>query len=68
MKLTERHTFKTDTAQKKTLTILRDKYKIKTSAFIRSAIREKLNREKPTIFKQYREVQEYLKNYNDCPF
>lgn len=68
MKLTERHTFKTNELQKKTLIVLRKKYKINTSNFIRDAINEKLNREKSVIFKNHKEVQSYLDKFNDCPF
>jgi hypothetical protein len=68
MKLTESHTFKTDNIQKKTLITLKVKYKVKVSKFIRSAIKEKLEREKDGIFKNYIEVENYLKKANDCPF
>lgn len=66
MQLTERHTFKTDKKQKRTLIILHKKYKINTSAFIRDAIKEKLERDKDDIFKNFFEVQDYTKN--KCPF
>ena len=66
MQLTEKQVFMISPEQKRTLQILRTKYHYNTSQFIRQAIDEKLQREKQTIFKQYKEVQEYLKN--PCPF
>jgi len=68
MKLTEKHTFKTDEKQKQTLKVLNSKYHINTSDFIRQAIKEKLEREKESIFKNYKEIQNYLKNFEKCPF
>jgi len=68
MKLTDKHTFKISESQKKTLIILKSKYKINTSNFIRNAINEKLEREKESIFKNHKEVQKYLKEFNDVPF
>ena len=68
MKLTEIQQFKISVKQKQTLSVLRNKYCINTSQFIRDAINEKLEREKETIFKNYKEVQEYLKQYKRCPF
>lgn len=67
MKLTERHTFKTDKKQKVTLMLLHSKYKENTSEFIRQAISEKLEREKDTIYKNYREIQSYI-NSKKRPF
>lgn len=66
MKLTEIQQFKTTPKQKQTLSVLHKKYGINTSQFIRDAINEKLQLEKDTIFKHYKEVQNYLKS--DCPF
>jgi hypothetical protein len=63
---TERHTFKISQKQKQTLLTLRRKYKYNTSQFIREAIDEKLQRERDDIFKQYKEIQEYLNR--DCHF
>jgi len=54
--------------QLKTLNILRKKYKINTSEFIRLAIDEKLQRDKDFIFKNYKEIQDYIKKYSDIPF
>lgn len=68
MKLTEKHEFKISAKQKKTLKVLRDKYSINTSQFIRDAIDEKLSRERDWIFKEYKEIQEYLKELERCPF
>lgn len=68
MKLTERHEFKTSTIQKKTLTVLHDKYHFNTSEFIRNAIKEKLERDKESIFSKLKEVKQYLKDENNCPF
>jgi hypothetical protein len=42
-------------------------YKINTSQFIRDAINEKLQREKNGIISQFKEVQDYIKAYNECP-
>jgi len=67
-KLTERQTFKISSQQKETLRILKQKYKYNTSQFIRDAINEKLQRERNNIFKEYREIQKYLKQSKDCPF
>ena len=64
--LTERHTFKTTTKQKATLQVMHSKYKLNVSQFIRDAVAEKLERERDTIFKQYKEIQCYLNK--DCPF
>ena len=68
MKLTKNHKFRTDEIQKQTLIVLDEKYKINVSNFIRQAIAEKLEREKETIFKNYKEVQCYFKKINECPF
>lgn len=67
MKLTERHTFKTDVQQKRTLLVMRKKYNIKVSEFIRDAIREKLERDKDGIYTSYSELQTYIK-IQECPF
>ena len=66
--LTEIQQFKITTEQKKTLRILHKKYKINTSQFFRDAINEKLQRDKGTIINSFKEVQEYLKQLNNCPF
>jgi len=66
--LTEIQQFKITLEQKKTLRILHKKYKINTSQFIRDAINEKLQRDKLNIISSFKEVQEYLKQLNDCPF
>lgn len=68
MQLTERQTFLNTTSQKQTLITLRKKYKMNTSEFIRKAVAEKFERERDTIFKNYKEVQDYLKLINTCPF
>lgn len=68
MKLSEKHTFNISKNQKQTLILLHKKYNINTSNFIRDAISEKLNREKDSFFKNYKEVQKYLKECNNCPF
>ena len=68
MKLTERHTFKTSKIQKQTLILLHKKYNINMSKFIRNAINEKLQREKDAIFKEYKEIQKYLKEKSELPF
>ena len=66
MQLTEKQVFMISQKQKQTLLILRKKYHYNTSKFIRDAINEKLQREKDTIFKKHKEVQEYINRY--CPF
>lgn len=38
------------------------------SKFIRNAINEKLQREKDDIFKEYKEIQKYLKEKSEIPF
>ena len=68
MQLTEKHTFKTTVKQKQTLILLHDKYNINTSKFIRDAINEKLQREKDSIFKEYKKIQKYLKEKSEIPF
>lgn len=68
MELTERHTFKTTPIQKKTLYFMRFKYRLNVSQFVRDAIAEKLERERDTIFRQHKEIQEYLKKIQDVPF
>ena len=68
MQRTKTHTFKISESQKQTLIILAEKYKINVSSFIRSSINEKLQREKETIFENYKEVQTYLKELNNLPF
>jgi hypothetical protein len=67
MQLTEYHRFNCTPQQKQTLKILHTKYKINTSQFIRDAINEKLQREKNGIISQFKEVQDYIKAYNECP-
>ena len=66
--LTERQTFKISAKQKQTLRVLRNKYSINTSQFIRDAIDEKLSRERDDIFRNYREIQLYLRELENCPF
>lgn len=68
MQFTEKHSINVTENQKKTLIVLHSKYKVNTSKFIRDAINEKLLQEKDTIFKKYKEVQEYLQSIYDCPF
>ena len=68
MKTNERQTFKITIQQKQTLQIINSKYHINTSQFIRDAINEKLQRDKDTILKNYKEVESYLKQYNKVPF
>ena len=68
MKLSEKQSFSITKNQKQTLTILGEKYKLNVSKFIRDAVNDKLQREKETIFKNYKEVQIYLKQYQECPF
>ena len=68
MELTERQTIKITKLQKNTLQILREKYKINTSQFIRSAIEEKLEREKNSIFAKQKEINKHLKQLKQCPF
>lgn len=67
MQLTEYHKFTCTPEQKQTLKTLHKKYKINTSQFIRDAINEKLQRDKSGIVSQFKEVKEYIKNYNQCP-
>ena len=67
MQLTEIQQFKIAPEQKQTLIVLHKKYKINTSQFIRDAINEKLQRDKGGIISQFKEVQDYIKNYNKCP-
>lgn len=68
MQLTENHKFNCTPEQKRTLIVLHKKYKINTSQFIRDAINEKLQRDKNDIISQFKEVKEYLRNYEKCPF
>ena len=68
MKLSEKQSFSITKNQKQTLNILATKYKLNVSNFIRDAVNEKLQREKESIFKNYKEVQSYLKQYEECPF
>lgn len=68
MQYTQRQTFKISEKQKQTLIIMGDKYKLNVSQFIRDAINEKLQREKESMLKDYKEVQSYLKRYEECPF
>ena len=65
--LTEIQQFKITPEQKQTLIVLHKKYKINTSQFIRDAINEKLQRDRSSIITQFKEVQDYIKAYNDCP-
>jgi len=64
MQLTDTHTIKICPKQKQTLIILKRKYKINTSQFIRDAIFEKLERERKGII----EVEKYLNEQNQYPF
>ena len=66
--LTEKHVFKTSKVQKNTLRTLRIKYCINTSEYIRRAIYEQLKRDKDTIFKNHKEIQIFINQYNDIPF
>ena len=68
MQKSEIQQFRISQKQKQTLSILRSKYNINTSQFIRAAINEKLQREKETILKYYKEVQEYINQMDECPF
>jgi hypothetical protein len=68
MQLTEYQKFNCTPEQKQTLKTLHKKHKINTSQFIRDAINEKLQRDKGTIISSFKEVQEYLKQLNNCPF
>jgi hypothetical protein len=68
MKLSEKQSFSITKNQKQTLNILATKYNINVSNFIRDAVNEKLQREKESIFKNYKEVHSYLKQYEECPF
>ena len=68
MQKSELQQFKITSKQKQTLFVLRSKYNINTSQFIRDAINEKLQREKETILKNYKEVQEYINQMDECPF
>ena len=68
MQLTKEHTIKVSEIQKRTLVILKKKYRVNTSSFIREAISEKLEREKDGMFRNYKEIQKYLKELNKCPF
>jgi hypothetical protein len=66
VKLIQRQTFTCSINQKETLLLLRKKYNINTSQFIRDAIDEKLHRDKNIIFANYKKIHSYLKK--DCPF
>jgi hypothetical protein len=68
MKLTHKQSFSTTENQNKTLDLLGKKYKLNVSKFIRDAVNEKLSREKETIFSNYKEIQDYVKQLNECPF
>lgn len=68
MELTETKLIKISKLQKETLKTLHKKYKINSSKFIRDAINEKLKREKESLFLRHKEVQDYLKRINECPF
>ena len=68
MQYTQRQTFKISVKQKQTLTVLGEKYKLNVSKFIRDAINEKLKREKETILKNYKEINEYISDMEECPF
>lgn len=50
--------------QVKSLVILKEKYRIKPSSFIRQAIKEKIQRDLPGIIKQI----ERGKQNKECPF
>jgi hypothetical protein len=64
MQLTKLYAIKLTEMQKKTLQILKTKYRINASQFIRDAINEKLEREKKNII----EVHKYLNEVRECPF
>lgn len=68
LELTEIQMFKVSKNQKKTLKLLHKKYRINTSEYIRKAITEQLKRDKETIFKNYKEIQMFINQYNDIPF
>lgn len=68
MLYTEKQVFKISPLQKETLKRLKTKYNINTSAFIRSAIDEKLTRDKQALFKKDKNIAQYLQHYNDCPY
>ena len=68
MEYTERQTFKISKIQKHTLQNLHKKYNINTSQFIRDAINEKIENDSKDIFRSYKELNEYFKKENDCPF
>ena len=68
MEYTERQTFKISKIQKRTLQVLHQKYNINTSQFIRDAIKEKIENDSKDIFRSYKELNEYFKKENDCPF
>ena len=54
--------------QKNTLKKLGTKYNINVSQFIRDAIKEKIEKDSKDMFRNYKEFNEYIKNYNQCPF
>ena len=68
MQYTHKQSFNTNEKQNNTLNLLRYKYNHNVSKFIRDAINEKLNREKNDIYKNYNEIQLYLKKLENCPF
>ena len=68
MQYTHKQSFSTNEKQNNTLNLLRYKYNHNVSKFIRDAINEKLNREKNDIYKNYNEIQLYLKKLENCPF
>ena len=68
MQYTHKQSFNTNEKQHNTLNLLRNKYNHNVSKFIRDAINEKLNREKNDIYKNYNEIQLYLKKLENCPF
>ena len=68
MKYTEKQVFMISNIQKQTLQVLHKKYKINISKFIRDAIKEKIVNDSKDIFRSYKELNEYLKKENECPF
>ena len=68
MKYTEKQVFMISKNQKNTLQTLDTKYNINVSQFIRDAIKEKIVNDSKDIFRRYKELNEYIKKENECPF
>ena len=66
--MTDRYTIKISREQKETLSLLREKYRINPSSFIREAIHEKLNKDRVGILRNYKDVQKHLDKMDECPF